>query len=94
MGHAARGTRTLAVPELAYHLLLVKHLPSFQRLYPEIQVEISLTDALSDILQEELHAGFRLGGLAAPDMISFSLTDPLSTAVVANPSYLNEHGRP
>lgn len=93
-GHAARGVLKLAMPEFAYHLLLRQHLVSFQEHYPEIEVELSLTDALSDILQEGLHAGFRLGGLIAEDMIAISLTDSLSTTVVASPGYLEKHGRP
>ncbi|WP_432474185.1 LysR family transcriptional regulator [Amphritea sp. HPY] len=93
-GHAARGTLKLAIPEFAYHLLLSKHLAAFQKLYPEIEVELSLTDALSDILKEGLHAGFRLGGLIAQDMVAISLTDPMTSAVVASPAYLEEHGIP
>ncbi|WP_294224488.1 LysR family transcriptional regulator [uncultured Shimia sp.] len=94
VGHAARGTLKLAAPEIAYHLLLRHHLTAFQHAYPEIEVELSLTDALSDILQEGLHAGFRLGGLVAQDMIALALTPPLPTAVVASPGYLSAHSRP
>ena len=93
-GHAARGVLRLAIPEFAYHLLLCQHLASFNEHYPEIEIELSLTDALSDILQEGLHAGFRLGGLIAEDMIAISLTDNLNTVVVASPTYLEKNGRP
>ncbi|GGK58429.1 LysR family transcriptional regulator [Amphritea balenae] len=93
-GHAARGTLKLAIPELAYHLLLSKHLVAFQKLYPEIEIELFLTDALSDILKEGLHAGFRLGGLIAQDMVAINLTDPMTSAVVASPDYLEKHGIP
>lgn len=93
-GHAARGVLKLAVPEFAYQLLLCQHLVSFHEHYPEIEIELSLTDALSDILQEGLHAGFRLGGLIAEDMIAINLTDNLSIAVVASPAYLEKNGRP
>ena len=93
-GHAARGTLKLAIPEFAYFLLVRDRLGSFQREYPEIEVELSITDALSDILDEGFHAGFRLGGLVAQDMIAKSLTAPLRAAVVASPKYLNTHGIP
>jgi len=93
-GHAARGTLKLAIPEFAYHLLLCKSLVSFQDRYPEIEVELSLTDALTDILDERLHAGFRLGGLVAQDMVAINLTDTLKSAVVASPEYLEKHGTP
>ncbi|MFH0261468.1 LysR family transcriptional regulator [Vibrio mediterranei] len=93
-GHAARGVLKLAIPEFAYQLLLCHHLVSFHEHYPEIEVELSLTDALSNILQEGLHAGFRLGGLIAEDMIAINLTDNLNTVVVASQSYLEKNGRP
>ncbi len=93
-GHAARGVLKLAIPEFAYFLLVQNKIADFQREYPEIEVELSITDALSDILDEGFHAGFRLGGLVAQDMVAKSLTPPLSAAVVASPEYLNTHGAP
>ncbi|MCG7522479.1 LysR substrate-binding domain-containing protein [Ruegeria sp. Ofav3-42] len=57
-------------------------------------MELSLTDALSDILGEELHAGFRLGDRIAQDMVAVRLTPPLPLAVVACPEYLAVHGVP
>jgi len=93
-GHAARGALRLAIPDLAYHLLVRKSLKSFKEHYPEIEVEVSMTDALSDILDEGLHAGFRLGGMVAQDMIAIPLTAPLETIVAASPAYLKEYGTP
>lgn len=93
-GHAARGSLKLAIPEFAYFLLVRDKLAAFQNEYPEIEVELSMTDALSDILDEGLHAGFRLGGLVAQDMVAINLTGPLKTIVVASPEYLKTHGVP
>ncbi len=93
-GHAARGALKLAIPDLAYHLLVRNALASFKQQFPEIEVEISMTDALSDILGEGLHAGFRLGGMVAQDMIAIPLTAPLETIVAASPQYLATHGIP
>lgn len=93
-GHAARGTLKLATPDFAYHLLVRNLLVSFRDRYPEIEVELSMTDALSDILGEGLHAGFRLGGLVAQDMVAIRLTGPLKSAVVASPEYFEKHGTP
>ncbi|AZV78002.1 LysR family transcriptional regulator [Parasedimentitalea marina] len=93
-GQSTRGRLKLAMPEFVYHLLISKLLVAFQELYPEIEIELILTDALSDILKEGLHAGFRLGGLIAQDMIAISLTNPMKSAVVASPAYLKKHGTP
>ena len=93
-GHSARGELKLAAPEFAYQLLIRDQLVTFQEKYPEIKLELSLSDALSDILQQGLHAGFRLGGLVAQDMIAKLLTEPLISATVASPAYLGKHGVP
>ncbi|SMP13966.1 LysR family transcriptional regulator [Shimia sagamensis] len=93
-GQSTRGTLKLAIPEFVYHLLICEPLLTFQELYPEIEIELVLADAWSDILKEGLHAGFRLGGLIAQDMVAVSLTDPMTAAVVASPAYLEKHGTP
>ncbi|MBV7392620.1 LysR family transcriptional regulator [Mameliella sediminis] len=93
-GHAARGTLKLAMPEFAYQLFLGARLRSFCETYPEIEIELSLTDAFSDLPGEELHAGFRLGDRIAQDMVAVRLTPGLPLAVVASPAYLARHGAP
>lgn len=93
-GNAARGTLRLALPEFAYHLRVGPALKTFTEAFPQIALELSVTDALSDILEEGLHAGFRLGDKVAEDMIALKITPPLRLAVMASPSYLEAHGTP
>lgn len=93
-GHAARGSLRLAMPDFVYHLFVSPVLKSFCASYPEIEIELSLTDALSDIPDEGLHAGFRLGDRIAQDMIAVRVTPPLELAVVASPEYLHTFGKP
>lgn len=93
-GHAERGSLKLAIPEFAYFLLVRNKLAGFQKKYPEIEVELSITDALVDILDEGLHAGFRIGGLIAEDMVAINLSESLKTTVVGSPEYLEKHGIP
>lgn len=93
-GHAARGTLKLAMPDFVYHLIVGPALRSFSAAYPEIRVELSVTDAFSDILGEELHAGFRLGDKIAQDMVAVRLTQPLQLAVLGSPDYLARSGTP
>ena len=94
VGHSERGTLKLVIPEFAYFLLVEDKLASFQSEYPGIEVELSITDALSDIMYEGFHAGFRLGGFVAEDMVAIGLTGPLQTAVVASRAYIETHGMP
>lgn len=93
-GHEARGKLRLAIPEFAYKLLVSPAVKSFRTAYPEIELEFSFTDAFSDILGEELHAGFRLGDLITQDMVAIRLTQPLKLGVFASPGYLEHSGTP
>lgn len=93
-GHAARGSLKLAMPDFVYQLFVGPAFASFSAQYPEIEVELSLTDALSDILEEGLHAGFRLGDRISQDMVAIRLTKPLNLAVAASPSYVEMSGSP
>ena len=93
-GHAARGALRLAMPEFVYHLFVAPKLQSFCAAYPEIELELSISDALSDILGEEFHAGFRLGDRIAQDMVAVRMTQPLPLAVVGSPDYLQRYGKP
>lgn len=93
-GHAARGTLRLAMPEFVYTLYVRPVLPSFRKAFPEIAVELSVTEAFSDILGEEMHAGLRLGDRIAQDMIAVRVTQPLKLAVLASPTYLHARGVP
>ena len=93
-GHEARGSLRLAMPEFVYKLYIAPVLPAFRKAYPEIEIELSITEALSDILGEELHAGFRLGDRIVQDMIAIRLTPPLKLAVMASPEYLERNGYP
>ncbi|MEM9250452.1 MAG: LysR family transcriptional regulator [Pseudomonadota bacterium] len=93
-GRVPAGTLRLAMPDFVYRLVIGPALTSFRAAYPEIALEMSFTEALSDILGEEMHAGFRLGNLIAQDMVAIRLTAPLRLAVLASPDYLERHGTP
>jgi DNA-binding transcriptional LysR family regulator len=93
-GHAARGTLKLAMPEFAYQLFLSPRLKSFCEQYPEVELELSFTDAFTDILGEEMHAGFRQGDRITQDMVAIRLTPPLPLCVLASPGYLQARGTP
>lgn len=93
-GHEARGKLKLAMPDFVYHLIVAPALPAFVTAYPEIEVELSVTDAFSDILGEGLHAGFRLGDRITQDMVAVRLTRPLKLAVLGSPEYLAGRGTP
>ena len=64
--------------------------PAVERLlpdYPDIVVEISVDNALTDIVSARFDAGIRLGEQVARDMIAVPIGPPLRMACVGAPAY-------
>jgi DNA-binding transcriptional LysR family regulator len=68
-------------------------LPAFSRLYPEIEIELHLDDALSDMITEGYDVGFRAGQMKDTTMVVREIA-PLHFVVCGAPSYLARHGVP
>jgi DNA-binding transcriptional LysR family regulator len=66
---------------------IVPYLPEFQRLYPELTVDLLLTDAVVDLFTERIDIAVRLGLLADSTLMAQQLM-PTHYAVCASPSYL------
>jgi len=93
-GHTARGHLKLAMPELAIHLHCAEALAAFHERFPEIEIELSLTDALEDIVVDGFHAGVRFGPMVALDMVALRLREDMQMATLASPCYLARQGTP
>ncbi|WP_226019156.1 LysR family transcriptional regulator [Novosphingobium sp. FKTRR1] len=71
--------------------------PALERLlpdYPDIQVEVSISSGLTDIVAERFDAGIRLGEQVAKDMIAVRISPEQRMAVVGAPAYFNAHPKP
>jgi DNA-binding transcriptional LysR family regulator len=71
--------------------------PALARLlsdYPDINVEISVDNALTDIITGRFDAGVRLGEQVARDMIAVRIAPDMRMAVVGTPGYFTRHPRP
>jgi DNA-binding transcriptional LysR family regulator len=66
----------------------------FLKRYPDIRVEVTSENALTDIVAERYDAGVRLGESIAKDMIAVRIGPDWSMAVVASPSYFASHPPP
>jgi DNA-binding transcriptional LysR family regulator len=88
------GTLRLTVPPPAAEFLLAPVITQFLKTYPEIRLDVSVEDALTDIVAERYDAGIRPGERVARDMIALRVGDPMPLSVVASPTYLAERGTP
>ncbi|MBI3495887.1 MAG: LysR family transcriptional regulator [Proteobacteria bacterium] len=68
-------------------------LPAFSRLYPEIEVELHLDDAISDMIAEGYDIGIRAGQIKDGTMVVREIA-PLHFVVCGAPSYLAQRGMP
>jgi DNA-binding transcriptional LysR family regulator len=88
------GRIRLNVPEHASTLLLAPVLPTFTERYPDIEIEVVITEKLVDIVATAADAGIRYGGTAPQDMIAQRLSGDIRWVVVASAAYLERHGEP
>lgn len=75
-------------------LLLAPVLTTFAHRYPNIEVDISTTNSMVDIVDGGFDAGIRYGATVPEGMIAQRLSPPVRWVVVGTPDYLNRYGIP
>ncbi|NIF23631.1 LysR family transcriptional regulator [Candidatus Pantoea multigeneris] len=69
-------------------------LKPFLQQYPEVNVEMSVDNTLTDIVSGRFDAGVRLGEQVEKDMVAVRIGPDWSMATVASPGYFAQHGIP
>ncbi|WP_017349227.1 LysR family transcriptional regulator [Pantoea sp. A4] len=69
-------------------------LKPFLQQYPEVNVEMSVDNTLTDIVSGRFDAGVRLGEQVEKDMVAVRIGPDWSMATVATPDYFAQHGIP
>lgn len=69
-------------------------LKPFLQAYPEVKVELSVDNTLTDIVSGRFDAGVRLGESIEKDMVAVRIGPDWRMAVVASPDYLAKYGQP
>lgn len=88
-----RGRVRLAVP-MSFGLGWVAPLlPAFLVAYPDISIDLHLSDATVDLVGQGFDAALRIGILPDSSLVARRLC-PISRFIVAAPAYLEKHGRP
>ena len=72
---------------------IVPALNSFRQLYPNIQLEINLSDEVVNIIKEGFDIAIR-GAALADSTLQATKLSTLSTCLCASPEYLIKYGRP
>jgi len=72
---------------------LAPALPEFLARNPEVQVELTITDRVVDLIEEGADLGIRLGTLVDSSLVARKICE-LERVVCASPDYLRRHGTP
>ncbi len=88
------GRVRITTPKHAATSVLSPRLPAFLAAYPDIRVEVTVDDGLTDIVAGGYDAGLRFGEKVARDMIAVRVGPVIRSAVLASPAYFAQHPAP
>ncbi len=87
------GRLRMDVPGRIGRLIIAPALPAFLDAYPEIDIDLGVTDRAVNLVEESVDCVLRVGPLADSGMIARSIGE-LRLINVASPAYLERHGLP
>ncbi|MEH7847547.1 LysR family transcriptional regulator [Rhizobium laguerreae] len=89
-----RGVLRLTVDDAFGRLVMLPLLEKYLRAWPDIQVEVSFTDRLADIVEEGFDLAIRVGATATDTRLVSRVIATYKARLCASPSYLAERGEP
>lgn len=87
------GRLKIDVPGRIGRLIIIPALPDFLEQYPEISVELGVTDRAVNLIEDSVDCVLRVGPLLDSGLIARSIGQ-LPLVNVASPLYLERHGTP
>lgn len=91
---APGGTLRLIVERLALPHVIEPLLPAFRQAWPQVHVDITVSNRHADFAAEGYDAGISIGSYISQEMIALRLAGPFKWAVFGAPDYFARHPRP
>ncbi|MCD2513435.1 LysR family transcriptional regulator [Comamonas endophytica] len=88
-----RGRLRVDVGTSVARLLIIPHLAQFQQRYPDIQIDLGVTDRTIDLISDNVDCVIRGGELTDQSLVARRIAN-LEFVTVATPAYLAQHGTP
>lgn len=93
-GELPAGHLRISVPVALGHRLIAPHIASLLKRYPQLVLDMTLSDDIVELLGERVDLAIRLGSAAAMDGVVSRPVGHFRRRVVASAEYLNAHGFP
>lgn len=90
---APKGVLTITAPIVFGRLHLVPVVAEFLKAYPDVDVQLQLTDSSVDMLEEKLDVSLRIGELPDSSLIAIRVGE-IRQVVCGSADYLKQHGKP
>src|SRR6266702_7857908 len=91
--HEVSGLLRVTAPGQLGRQKIAPLIADFQRLHPQLTVQLELTDAVVDLVESGFDLAIRFGSLADASLIARTLA-PNFRVLCASPAYLQAHGTP
>lgn len=88
-----RGELRVTAPILFAEIHLMPAISGFSRRFPEVRLNLDLTDRLVDLIEERIDVAIRIGRLSESSLVARQIGNT-SMLVCASPAYLAAHGEP
>ena len=88
-----RGTLRVTGPTYFGSTTLAPRLKEFRARYPEVSLDLDLSDRIVDIVKERFDIAIRISAMHDSSLVATRLA-PCPTALVASPAYFRRHGMP
>lgn len=93
-GGKPRGILRLTVPSAFGRLVVLPVIRKFLSAWPDLQVEVSFTDRLIDIVEEGFDLAVRIGVTTSDTRLVSRVVARYKAALCASPAYLSARGEP
>lgn len=90
---AARGLLRVSAPTSFGRMHIAPHMRQFLQRFPDITLELSLSDAFVDVISEGFDVAIRIADLGDTSLVAKRLA-PNNRLLCATPEYLATHGTP
>ena len=93
-GERLTGRIRITTTEYGVEILVRDVIGGFQKLHPEVEIELVMDPALADLVSGGFDAGIRFRDQVPADMVAIPISPPGAMVAVASPGYLQAHAAP